>query len=127
MADKGKSRGRPKSGRDPGERDVHEALKSLGWVVPESEHDVRQAEEDLAESRIGLPESLTDAAAVFERKAARGFANVSPLCSPLDRQSEQDLARAARQGGPIPPEMEERMRRDRKAAEDAFEQEEPES
>ena len=48
---------------------------------------------------------------------ASGFANLKPSLFSPDAQVEENLARAARKGGKIPSEIEERMRRDRKDAE----------
>jgi len=153
MTEKRKSRAQAGAGRDPGEQDVYEALKSSGWMVPECEEDVRRAEAELSQALAPLPESLADPRAVFEGKAvppgtAPGAATpgtppraATPGTAPgaacglaalrlsvflPDPQTEHDLARAARQGGPIPPEIEEKMRRDRKTAEDASQQDESE-
>ncbi len=107
--------------------DVHEAIRSLGWVVPEYEDDVLRAEAELSAGAISLPGSLGNADAVFEGKASRGAVNVNLAGLGTDTQVEEDLARAARKGGKITQEVEDRMRRDRQAAEDTLEQEEPES
>ncbi len=107
--------------------DVNQAMASLGWRVPECEEDVRRAEEELTASVTALPASLGDAETVFTGKARAESADVkTPEFSP-DVQAEQDLARAARQGAAIPPEIERRMRRDREAAEDALTPDEAES
>ena len=100
------------------EQDVHGAMKSLHWAVPESEADVRLAEAELSASAISLPEALSDAPAVLDGKAACGVADVKSFAFPSDPTSEENLARAAREGGKIPPEIEERMRRDRQSAEE---------
>ncbi|KPK85459.1 MAG: hypothetical protein AMJ81_03545 [Phycisphaerae bacterium SM23_33] len=95
---------------------MHQALKSMGWAVPEAEDEVRRAEAELAQSPAALPESLADAAAVFEARAG-GPDEARVVSFPAEAASEDHLARAAREGGPIPSEIEERMRRDREAAE----------
>ena len=109
------------------EQDVHGAMKSLHWAVPECEADVRLAEVELSASAISLPEALSDAPAVLDGKAAPqgtpprgacGVANVKSFAFFSDPTSEENLARAAREGGKIPPEIEERMRRDRQSAEE---------
>ncbi|HUU59057.1 MAG TPA: hypothetical protein VMZ50_05905 [Phycisphaerae bacterium] len=97
--------------------DVHEAMKLMGWTVPESEDDVRRAEQELPASAAPLPGALADPKAVFDGKAACGFADLKTPSFPPDAAGEDHLARAAREGGPIPPEIEERMRRDREQAE----------
>ena len=114
---------RPDSANDTAlECVVYEALKCLGWAVPDSADDVRRAEAELSESPTPMPESLQDAAAVFEGKAAGGMANVSLTALGPDAQVEENLAQAAREGGKIPPEIEEQMRRDRLAAEQQLEE-----
>lgn len=97
--------------------DVREALSLLGWVVPRREQDVALAEEALTARRVALPEELRDAAAVFEREDDGGEVVLGPLPSSASAYLDATLARAAREGGKISPEIEERMRRDREAAE----------
>ena len=103
------------------QRNVHEALKSLGWAVPECEDGVSRAEAQSPAAGPALPEALGDAGAVLDGKGG-GLASARPHGFADDAASEENLARAAREGGKIPPEIEERMRRDRKAAEEALEQ-----
>ncbi len=117
MAEKRPSRGRLSPGRGPGEPDVHQAMRSLGWLVPECEDDVRRAETQLAGTAPPLPAELADAAAVFQGKLGGGAPDMGPIAFGPDAQAEGNLARAARQGGKIPPEIEDRMRRDREDAE----------
>ncbi len=122
MAKKPKPKGRP--GRaDPGlEREVHDALKRLGWVIPQSEDQVRAAEAEQAGRGAPLPASIADPAKVLGRRPGGAELKLSVFQpGPAD---QENLARAAREGGKIPPEIEERMRRDRQAAEEAFEREE---
>ena len=117
--------GKQHDGRDEGDAellgDVHAALTSLGWIPPQSEADVARAEQELAAAE--LPDALADAKAVFERPVAPSRANIPCLPSAADPYIDATLARAAREGGPIAPEIEERMRRDRGAAEREFDRE----
>jgi hypothetical protein len=103
--------------------DVHQAAKSLGWVVPQSEEDVLQAERELSKQPAALPEELQDPKEVFERGAACGAAESKSLEFPPDPDIDATLNRAAREGGRITPEIEERMRQDREAAERNLENE----
>jgi len=111
--------------RRPGRRggealaaDIHDALRSLGWVVPRTEDEVRLAERELADAPPPeLPEALQDARGVFERRTAGEDARRRTLPFPGRRDVDATLARAAREGGNIPPEVEQAMRRDRQAAE----------
>ena len=97
--------------------EVREALSLLGWVLPQREEDVAFAERDLAEHPVALPGELGDAAAVFEREDDEGEVVLGPLPSSADAYLDATLARAAREGSEITAEIEERMRRDREAAE----------
>ena len=105
-------------GHETFQADIYQAAKSLRWVVPECEDDVRRAEADLSAGAPPLPESLTDPATVLEGRTAGDRDGARPSLSPPDAQAEQNLARAARKGAKIPPEIEERMCRDRDAAEE---------
>ena len=104
------------------EAQVHQSLTDMGWAAPESESDVRRAEAELSDSPATLPPALTDPASIFDTEAARGFAVSETIKFSPSAGVSQNLARAAREGGQISPEIEERMRRDRKAAEDACEE-----
>ncbi len=105
--------------RGEGERgladDVYDALHSLGWIVPQTAADVLRAEAELAEAPPDLPAELQDAQAVLEGARPRGGA-ARPLAFPPNADVDNTLARAAREGGQISPEVEEAMRRDRQAA-----------
>lgn len=124
MAKKRKESAPGDKGHETLDADVHQALKSLGWTVPECEDDVRRAEAELSGSATPLPESLTNAGAVFKEKAAGRLANVKPVSFSADPAAGENLARAARQGGKIPPEIEDRMHRDRQEAERELDQDE---
>jgi len=97
--------------------DVQAALRSLGWTAPQCEEDVLAAESELATQRLPLPEKLQDPKAVFDGATEHGETPPSVLRFPGDPDIDATLARAAREGGHITPEIEEVMRRDREAAE----------
>src|SRR5262249_15366158 len=92
---------------------VHEAMLSLGWVLPATPENVARIEAGLDES-AALPAALSDPYAVFD-------AVKRPCPRPLLRPSNDDVAeclsRVAREGREIPPEVEARMRLDREEAE----------
>jgi hypothetical protein len=104
--------------------DVHEAMKALGWAVPQDEEEVEQAEQALGRSPVPLPESLRDPEAVFERGGRGEQGRPSALAFPGSADIDATLARAAREAGRLTPEIEQRMRRDREAAEREFSDEE---
>lgn len=97
---------------DPLSPQVHEALGELGWLPPETERDVQRAEQRTSDQT--LPETLRDPRAVFDRTEEPPPATI-PF--PIDPDIDATLARAAREGGHLTPEIEEIMRRDRQAAE----------
>jgi len=97
------------------ERDVHAALVAMGWSPPTGEDDVAALEAQLRGQTLELLAELTDPAAVFERAAPDAEATV--LRFPDAPDIDATLARAAREGGTVTPEIEEIMRRDRAAAE----------
>ena len=109
------SRRRKDDSPDASERDVRAALAAMGWVPPASEGDVAATEAQLREEPVELPARLADAAAVLEHPAPG--AEATALRLPDAPDIDATLARAAREGGTVTPEIEEIMRRDRAAAE----------
>ena len=124
MAEPHEGDGRPEGAQGALRRDVHDALKSAGWAVPETEDDVRRAEAALAGEAVALPESLGDPHAVLERAPHDEADEPRVPAFPPAGEAGEDLARAARAGGEVPPQIEEIMRRDRRAAEEAFDEDE---
>jgi len=98
------------------EQAVFEAMRLGGWILPQTPEEVLQAEKGLSESPVTLPEGLTDPYAVLERPRRTIHLGGQTGARP-DTSVEHNLAQAAREGGEIPPEVRERMRNDRRAAE----------
>ncbi|MBN1554993.1 MAG: hypothetical protein JXA11_09620 [Phycisphaerae bacterium] len=98
------------------EEEVFQTLHALGWLAPECEKDVQRAEAEFTDATMDLPEILRDSATVFEDKKNETV-DVIPFTLGSDAQVDEHLAQAARNGKPIPPEIEKRMRRDRQEAE----------
>lgn len=96
---------------------VASALRSMGWLLPVREHEVADAEAELAASPVALPPSLQDPAAVLSPIARAGAVEPTVLEFPGSPAVDATLSRAAREGGRLTPDIEERMRRDRQAAE----------
>ena len=99
------------------ERDVYDALKLVGWLVPESDGEVQRSELEFEQGPVELPELLKDIRAVFDRPTASGGAILRLEQFAADNETVESLGRAARSGGAISAEIEERMRRDRDSAE----------
>jgi hypothetical protein len=106
--------------REPAlEADVAAALAALRWRVPTCEAEVAAAER-AATRPLTLPARLGDPQAVLAAGELRpDSVNLLP---PISGEIDATLRRAAREGGTIPPETEQKMRRDRQAAEKAAEE-----
>jgi hypothetical protein len=102
--------------KDNLERRVYDAMRALGWIIPTTEEDVERAESMLSKEAVPLPEELKDPYQTLE-----GMDSDCPPFDPepaaVNAEVEEHLARAAREGGVIRPEIEQRMRADRQAAE----------
>lgn len=99
------------------ELQVYEAFLARGWILPETEADVSRAEAQMAGKECEeLPLSLRDPYAVL-RRSLEPRPKVVSLQPPQNDQTPELLARAARAGKDIPNDIEERMKRDREAAE----------
>jgi hypothetical protein len=99
------------------DRDIRAALATTGDVIPTTVDAVAAASKNLADNPVPLPAHLRDASAVLSRSLPeRGSAvpkNVVPFASAYDEAVQADLARAARKGGEISAETEQKMRRAR--------------
>jgi hypothetical protein len=97
---------------------VHEALRAEGLRIPRTEEEVARAEAAWASEPAALPEALARPPAppgpTAEPAGARAW-RTPRLPDPA--RIFDEMARAAREGKPIPPEVEEVLRRDREAAE----------
>ena len=92
-------------------RDVYETLKADGRIVPQTEADVADAEAIMSETSAELPPELRDVKTVFQGPAADSGPKVIGL--PGETEDDAPLRRAAREGGHLSPEIEDRMRQDR--------------
>lgn len=98
------------------ERLAHRAARNAGWLMPETEDEVAQAELELAINPVPLPPELADPSAILNHLT--GCQSVpGPIRLRISADVETNLARAAREGSDISPDVEARMRADREAAE----------
>lgn len=107
---------RDKQDRRVLEREVLRAMRVEGWLAPETETEVLEAETKLAAERVTMPTSF-DHPRELLRRADRVRAIHCSQAKVEIAQASENLARAAREGGAISPAVEERMKRDRDAAE----------
>jgi hypothetical protein len=98
------------------ERELLLAIRAEGWLAPETEQEVLEAEKKLASERTTIPTSLDHPRELLYRAGSVRAIHFSQPKIESARETE-NLARAAREGGTISPEVEERMKKDRDAAE----------
>lgn len=98
------------------ERKIYATLRAKGLIIPITAEEVLDAEALMKGNMIELPEELRDPEVILNRSKQKLSIKFSPLSS-SNKETEENLARAAREDGNISPEIEERMRKDREAAE----------
>jgi len=98
------------------EASLHEAMKKAGFIFPETEEDLDSVLAHMDKMRAsGFPAELDDPEAILRN--GRLTLN-SPVDDGTDAEVEENLARAAREGGEINEEVSEQMKKDRKRADD---------
>ncbi len=95
---------------------LYDALRLSGELLPTTEEEIAQLEGHY-DSSVSLPDSLKDARPIFRRQLSPASPQPTTCPVTVDGAIRENLARAAREGGQISPEVEERMRLDREAAE----------
>jgi hypothetical protein len=99
------------------EREIYRAMRAEGWLAPETIPEVLAAEKSLENHQVDVSDTS------FERLRARlrrsGTGQLVQMKAPRTVPSDfsANLARAAREGGELSPEIELAMKRDRDAAE----------
>jgi hypothetical protein len=96
--------------------ELFQAMLLKGWLLPLTEDEVAIAdsaiEKEIAGTHLEIPNPLELLRANREKKKT-----ASPQADFHNEQIEQNLAWAARNGKEIPPEVREKMRKDRERAE----------
>ena len=96
--------------------ELFQAMLLKGWLLPLTEDEVAIAdgaiEKEIAGTHLEIPNPLELLRAEHEKKKT-----ASPRADFHNEQVEQNLAWAARNGKEIPPEVREKMRKDRERAE----------
>lgn len=95
------------------EESLIEALRRGGFIVPETDEDARRCLDRFSDSPVTLPPGLENSNVAVSR--ILGDQIHLPEQSHASSETEQavSLKRAARKGGTITPEIEEKMRRAR--------------
>jgi len=95
---------------------IYRAMIEMRWIEPIDENTLQKDEQDfqaaLQSGQIRLPKRLESPDEILAKFHARKTST-----PPSDQTIGEQMARAAREGGTIPPDVEEQMRRDRKEAE----------
>jgi hypothetical protein len=98
------------------ERTLLNAMRTQGWILPQTIEDVARAEEMQAQTQLPLPFSLRNPYEVLDRgntELRRGqYFAVTP-----NPDIEESLAQAAREGREIPPDVRMQMDLDREKSE----------
>ena len=98
------------------EEAVSSAARSLGWLLPQTEEEVAESELALDATEAPAPAVHFDPLEALDREAT--FSQRPSKVAETQPEYEAELRRAARSGtGPVPEDVEERMRRDRRKAE----------
>ena len=96
-------------------KSLYSAVRSLGWLFPQTEEEVSVSEQELGTSEAPLADRL-DPFEALDREA--GFSRRPLAAVAADNEYAQELRRVARSGtGEVGDEVERRMRHDRKRAE----------
>ncbi len=97
-------------------RSLVSAVRSLGWLLPQTEGEVADFERVLAPSDASSPLEPLDPFEALDREPT--FSKRSARSPEANAEYEVELRRAARSGtGDVSEEAEGRMRRDRRRAE----------
>jgi hypothetical protein len=99
------------------ESDIYRAMRAEGWLAPETIPEVLAAEKTLEDEQINISDASFER--LRERLRRSGTGQLIQLRNPSLAPSDisDNLARAARDGGDVSPEVELRMKKDRDAAE----------
>lgn len=94
----------------------HKALKSYGYVFPETEEELQAFENSISKMKFEIPEKLDNPSAFLKKGKIKGVGNFNSF---YDEEVEENLAQAAREGSDIPNDVWQQMEKDRKNAEEA--------
>lgn len=104
-------------GDEQAEQLLRDYMQSAGLAIPVTLEEVAAAEALIDEDRVEIPPRLRDCAAVAQSICQGGVPRVLVFPSHTTYEAGDLLARAAREGGDISPDIEEKMRQDRLQAE----------
>ncbi len=99
-------------GDSPVEKVVHQLLRRLGELLPETAEDVAASEKRFKGDPNGLPESLRDPEVVLRRKVELKLSQPEARGPAIDISVVNGLRAAARNGAISPEEIERRIAAD---------------
>jgi len=97
------------------ESEILRAMHDEDWLAPETEDAVTRAEARLAGEKVTIPTSFERPRDLLRHSGKIRIIRRSERSE--QNEARENLARAAREGGKISPEIEERMKADRDHAE----------
>ncbi len=98
------------------ENDLYDAMRNVGSIIPQTIEDVAKAEKELESEQIDLPKTITNPDKLFDKTVCgRRFSGF--VDNNYNAEMEENLAQAARERGKISEEVLEKMKKDRKKAE----------
>lgn len=98
----------------------YEALKSYGYIFPETEEDLEKFEISILKMKFSIPDNLNDPGRILTEGRIEKSSQFNLF---YDEQVEENLAQAAREGSDISSDVWEQMEKDRKRAEEADDEE----
>lgn len=101
--------------RSVSDNELLRAMHKAHWFVPETAEEVAKAEAEIGDAVMDRPTSFQNPLNLLKQEMRLNYVNF--ISSNDNDEVTEGLARAAREGGVISPEVEERMKRDRDAAE----------
>lgn len=98
----------------PEEKAFYKALKRYGYIFPETEDELKQFEDSIANMEFKIPDKFSDPIEILAKGKVDKIEN---YLSFSDEQVEENLAQAAREGSEIPDDVLKQMENDRRKAE----------
>ncbi|MGD0582292.1 MAG: hypothetical protein ABR974_05025 [Bacteroidales bacterium] len=92
----------------------YKALQSFGFAFPEADNELMKLEEMISQMKISIPEKFSDPISIIERGNIEKISHFEVF---HDKQIEENLSQAAREGSNISNDVWEQMEKDRKEAE----------
>ena len=98
------------------EKAFHKALKSYGYIFPETDEELQNFEISISKMKFDIPDKFSNPLTILSTGKIK---KVNEFNTFYDEEVEENLAQAAREGSNIPDEVWIQMEKDRKNAEES--------